>query len=591
MRNNRPDVAHETPPPRRLSVNLTPLMIFSGIVAAAFVAVGAGFPWLRAITPRWLVLDAAISFLWTLLGVYFLAVPTNLLFGAWSGLAVLRARRRRDRPALLRSLRWLVLAATCVIGLVAMEVGSAIAVRWSYNIPWLPTRFPAAGNRSNPAADRGLYLVVVGESSARGEPYQPWVSVGQILGWQLERIFPGRAVTVDIRAKGGATLEQAIALLADLKRRPDAIIVFSGHNEFQTRFGWSRYVRHYVEEGPSHPLAVLELARSISSTATLALKTLDTFYGETPPPPGIDRELIDHPICTSEEYAANRHDFERRLDALVAYCNAIEALPILIVAGSNDGSFEPNRSVLSGSTPAIDRLAFARDFSVARAAEADPELVRAMSAYRSLIAQHPEFAESHFRLASLLARTGAWDEANAHYIKARDLDGSPLRCPTDFRQTFKAVASHRDALLVDGPALLAALSPHGFLDDHLFHDAHHLSLIGTLALAQNILDQLRARRKFGWPESTDAPQIELADCARHFALDAEKWTKLCERCAEWYTNTANLRYDPSARIEASARYRMAARELAAGGRLSATLPESLVPLKPILETSASKPDR
>src|SRR5262249_39871765 len=161
---------------------------------------------------------------------------------------------------------------------------------------------------------------------------------------------------------------------------------------------WSRNVRHYNEEGPKHPLALLELARSISSTAALILKTLDNYYGETPPPPGVSRELVDHPICTAEEYAATRQDFERRLDALVAHGGAIKALPILIIPGSNDGSFEPNRSVLAGSTGAQDRAAFARVLRVVRAGEAS-DSAASIAGYQELATEHPEFAETHFRLA------------------------------------------------------------------------------------------------------------------------------------------------------------------------------------------------
>jgi len=577
------------------------------------MALAAVLPWLVVITPRWLARGAAIWFLWALLGACTLAAPATLAGGVWSCLAIARARRRRERAALLRAMRWMLLASTCLMALIAMEMISATAVRWSYQIPSLPTRFvtgtdrrsprpgpvrPGAINRettgssrSEPAADQGLYLVVVGESSARGEPYQPWVSVGQIVGWQLERLFPGRTVTVDVRAKGGATLEQAVPLLADLKCRPDAVIVFSGHNEFQTRFGWSRSVRHYVEEGPESPLALLELARSMSSTATLILTTLDRFYGEAPPPPGVTRELVDHPICSPQEYASAREDFERRLDALVAYCNGIRALPILIVPASNDGSFEPNRSVLAGSTPAEARATFASALEAARAAEAsDPDT--AIAAYLRLVAQHPEFAESHFRLARLLARAGDWEEAKRHFIAARDRDGSPARCPTDFRETFRTVARRRDVLLVDGPALLARLSPHhGILDDQLYHDAHHLNLIGTIALAQDILGQLQARRAFGWPASTTVPRIELADCVRYFELDAEKWAKVCERSGEWFTNTAYLRYDPSGRLDLADRYGGAALAIAAHRPLPPTFPPNLAPLIPILQTPGDKPGR
>ncbi len=307
-----------------------------------------------------------------------------------------------------------------------------------------------------------------------------------------------------MRADGGLCLEQAVSRLGDLKHRPDALIVFAGHNEFQTRYGWSRNVRHYVEEGPESPLALLELGRSSSSAIKLILATLDRYYGETPPPHRATRELIDHPTCTPREYAFLREDFRRRLNALAAYCRRIGTLPILIVPGSNDGSFEPSRSVLSGSTPAAERTEFARAFQAARALEA-PDPVAAIPAYRRLVEQHPEFAESHYRLALGLARTGAADEARAHFILARDLDGLPLRCPSDFRDAYRTVADRHDGLLIDGPELFARISPAGVSDDHLYHDAQHPNLSGIVVLAQEVLEQLRRRRAFGWPESNARP--------------------------------------------------------------------------------------
>ena len=42
----------------------------------------------------------------------------------------------------------------------------------------------------------------------RGEPYHPWLSVGQIAAWKLESVFPGRPVDVDMWADGGATIRQ-----------------------------------------------------------------------------------------------------------------------------------------------------------------------------------------------------------------------------------------------------------------------------------------------------------------------------------------------------------------------------------------------
>ena len=53
--------------------------------------------------------------------------------------------------------------------------------------------------------------------------------------------------------------------LAEYQRRPDLLIIYSGHNEFTYRYRWSRSVEHYVDEIPSRPgTFVKDLARRYS---------------------------------------------------------------------------------------------------------------------------------------------------------------------------------------------------------------------------------------------------------------------------------------------------------------------------------------
>ncbi len=448
------------------------------------------------------------------------------------------------------------------MGLIAIETGSAIKNRWSRRLPALPTHFPVQAS-AKADSDGDLYLVVVGESSARGEPYHPWLSVGQIVGWQLERVFPGRAVRVDVRAEGGLCLEQAILLLQSLDRRPDAIMLFSGHNEFITRLGPTRNVRHYVEEGPLSQLALIDLARSKSSAAKLILGTLDSYYGERSPPLDSSRAFVDHPAHSPEEYRFLCEDFSMRLDAFTDYCQEIRALPILIIPASNDGSFEPNRSVLDGSTRADARSTFEQDFQAVRAAEASaPEA--SIAGYRRLAKQHPEFAETHYRLARLLAAAGKWDEAKRHFVLARDLDGFLLRCPTALHEAYRSVVRRHGALLVDSPRVLDRLAPHQILDDFLFHDAQHPNLRGIVALANDVLAQLKERSAFNWPESTPAPRVDITECSHHFNLDARKWSEICRRSASFYFRTATVRFDPSDRKRVYEEYEQAAAAIGAG---------------------------
>jgi tetratricopeptide (TPR) repeat protein len=530
----------------------------AGLLAAALIVPG----WLVAITPRPVVRGTVITVLWTLFAIYVIAMPAVLIGLLRSSIVVTRARRRRDPAALKPGLRLLLLSSSCLVGLILIEVGSTIELRWSLRLPALPTRF-AADASAKADADGELYLVVIGESSARGEPYHPWLSVGQLVGWQLERVFPGRKVRVDVRAEGGLCLEQAVLLLETLQRRPDAIMVFSGHNEFITRLGPTRNVRHYVEEGPLSQLALIDLARSRSSAAKLILGTLDSYYGEKTPPLDSTRAFIDHPAHSPEEYRFLCEDFAMRLDAFADYCTQIQALPIMIIPGANDGSYEPNRSVLDGSTPADARSTFEQEFQAVRAAEAgNPEA--SIAKYRRLARQHPEFAETHYRLARLLAAAGKWDEAKGHFVLARDLDGFIMRCPSPLREAYRTAARRHGALLVDSPRVLARFAPHGILDDYLFHDAQHLNLRGIVALANDVLAQLKERRALNWPESIPAPRVDIEECARHFDLDARKWSEICRRSASFYVRTATVRFDGSGRAQVARQYEQAALELEAG---------------------------
>ncbi len=95
------------------------------MVTGGLMALMVGILWLNVLTPRWLIHDASIAFLWLLLAIYVLALPAILAGGLWSTLAVARARRRHDRAALIRGLRWLLLASSCLAGWIAMEIDLA----------------------------------------------------------------------------------------------------------------------------------------------------------------------------------------------------------------------------------------------------------------------------------------------------------------------------------------------------------------------------------------------------------------------------------------------------------------------------------
>jgi hypothetical protein len=571
--------------PRR-AVRRIGLLVFP-ILALAGYMVGA--PWLALLwdlVPPASRRQLAIIYLDGLLVGYAAAVVAAAALVAVVGLLRLLPGRSSSRGR--AQARLLAVGITVVLSVLALDGGAAAWSAWLHRTPSLPDLGSGSDARGGAAPERrsegakpvlpdqfptsraataaALRILVIGESSARGDPYYPWLSVGQIVGWKLERVLPGRPVQVDIWATGGATLANMHNLLARLTYRPDAMILYVGHNEFQSRYPWIRDVAHYyADDVPSlySPEALTRILRH-SPLCRLVLETWESERVSVLPPRAVKRELVDRPMCTASESALILADFQRRLEAIARYCDTIGTLLILVIPPSNDGGYDPSRSALAPETPAAERVAFARAVEAARALE-NTDAAAALRLERALVERHPEFAETHYRLARLLEQTGDWTPARDQYAQARECDGMPMRCPEAFRRAYRAVAErHPAALLVDGPKVLEAASPHGILDDRFFHDAQHPNLRGYVALSQYILDELHRRGSFGWPEGIGVPRVDADACARHFGLDASRWIEVCKRAGVFYRMITYFRYDPKFRNQRAAAYRLAGEAIASG---------------------------
>jgi hypothetical protein len=545
------------------------LVGIAAVVAGALTVPMALFPWLRPVGETAAFHRAVVAFLIGLEIFYFVSVSAlalGLVILVW---LVLESRRHR-RPG-QGIARGLLLCVSSLASIVAVEVGTAAVRAWSAGTDYRPrlTGGPAADPRLprffDEPRDHEIELVVLGESSAAGYPCQEWMSIGPVVAWGLERALPTRHVHAEILAHGGETLEDQHRALARLSRRPDAVIVYCGHNEFDRRFPPAREVAHYRDVAArTAPWDLAARLGVISPLCALIREAADRHRVGIPPTRYDMRPLVDVPAFTEAEFAEIRADFRRRLEAIVTDCERWRALPVLVVPPGNDADFEPNRSYLERDASAGERVAFAREFLAARRQEAvDP--AGCLARYSELLARHPDFAELHFRLARLLERAGRWEEAYEHYVAARDRDGYPIRCPGALQEAYREVARRHDAVLVDGQQLLHEVGEHGLLDDRLFHDAMHPSVLGHITLAQGVLRGLYARHAFAWPDAAP-PRLDPAECATHFGLDARAWKALCDRGAMFYHGVASSRYESAERYAKRQAFLDAARRIAEGVR-------------------------
>ena len=139
--------------------------------------------------------------------------------------------------------RWFLVCGSTVFGLVLAETAAAAWLSWIHRLPTFPHRFvePASPHDE-------ILIVVIGESSAwechtrAGCPSAPSSVASYIRQYRTHRF------RVDVLAEKGATLEAMHQKLASLTERPDALVVYSGHNEFLARFSLLNRVAYYFDE-------------------------------------------------------------------------------------------------------------------------------------------------------------------------------------------------------------------------------------------------------------------------------------------------------------------------------------------------------
>ena len=236
-------------------------------------------------------------------------IPLVLAVSVW---LLIRARQRGQCGPM--GARLALLCGSAGLAVLGLELAASVWLAWVHRLPHLPTEFPRFATVGDEVS-----LVVIGGSSAMGYPYDPTISIGQIVAWKLEQARPGRRVDLDIRANLGRNLEDMHKELATLRRRPDALIVLSGHNEFLSRFETMRDAGY--TEAPAG--AFLHGLYQLSLHSPFCLWVYETVRQHRlgGPPPALNHHLlIDVPAFTPSELLQILTDFRRRLEAIVGYC-------------------------------------------------------------------------------------------------------------------------------------------------------------------------------------------------------------------------------------------------------------------------------
>ena len=277
---------------------------------------------------------------------------------------------RREAEPGRSSRRGFLIALSCLVSLILLELGSTAWRGWMH-------RFPDAAGELFAAPAEEFRIVVLGGSSALGEPYRPWLSVGQIVAWRLAGGHPGAAIRVRDPGLAGRLARDAASQAGRAQAAPGMVIIYSGHNEFAARFEEER--DGWLDGGAGlRLLQPIYRASLISPFCRLAYEIISKNRLDSPPalrPAPVHRSSAVQPGRVGR---ASWPTSSGRLEALAAYCERIGAVPILIIPPANEADYEPSRSTLPADRAGRESASgWCGNSSEARALESrDPDCER-----------------------------------------------------------------------------------------------------------------------------------------------------------------------------------------------------------------------
>jgi tetratricopeptide (TPR) repeat protein len=389
-----------------------------------------------------------------------------------------------------------------------------------------------------PSRLEGPFVLGVGESSMVGEPYDPKISLPGLVARELSRAF-GIPVEARLAAHKGAVLPDLLPELSErLKERPALVVVMAGNNDFLGRFASDRIAT-------SGAMRLYPLVRS-SFLARLALDRYLRREVLTPPDPR-NRAFFDQPVVTDAQRADILETFSAAASEIARRCRKAGVPAVFVAPAGDEVEIGPSRSFFRGKDGDRDR--FLSLFAEGRAALEAERPCAAEASLRQAAALDPTFAAVSFRLAQALVAQGRPAEAIPFFRSARDHDGFPFRAVGAQREALRQAATRYGLAFVDAEEAMRRLSPSGLLDASLFHDAHHPSLAGYLAIARAVAEEASRADLLGRGARSLPPPEEAADVARAFSFGAEEGVELMRSRAGWLEAYGQATFDPADRLE------------------------------------------
>ena len=344
-------------------------------------------------------------------------------------------------------------------------------------------------------AERTKRIFVLGGSTVQGRPYSTETAFATWLQLRLQATFPETNFeVVNVGGISYASYRVSKLLREVMDHDPDAIVLYTGHNEFLE----DREYGDLLEAGPIRTW----LSRKSGKIRTVSWLQ-QIFRGPPEPVAEMPQEVdarLDHigglgkyhrdatwKIGVEKHFDQTLRNMIQRVKSAriplwlcMPTCDLINTPPFKLELAHDLSAQERDDWESAWQTANDDRL---------------PSAQRLAACHRCLAIDAMD-AGAHYVAGRLLYEQADSENANRHLIAARDLDVCPLRATTAIEQSVIRIAAQEDIPLILTANLFdlrdadGNRTADGIADPEFFVDHLHPSLTGHQALGKKLAEKI-----------------------------------------------------------------------------------------------------
>ena len=373
-----------------------------------------------------------------------------------------------------------------------------------------------------------IRIYVLGGSAAKGFPHKNH-GLERLLATQLRAALPSRKIEVINTAMTSVNSHVVYAVARSIpENSADFAVILMGNNEVVGPYGPGTFNQNF--------LANITLIRGIQALKrTRTWQALDSLIRQVKPTDAKeDLEWEGMQMFTTHGVS---HDDPRMASVYGHYENnltdIIEVLRnkgIHVVLSSVPVNLRNSAPFLSVHSPELsnEQVNQWRELTRSGAQSSDTEnWGQAVTHFQAALEIDPDYADTHFRLATAFENLGDFQEAKTHYERALDLDALRFRADTKINQIIQKVAASVESdtfSFVDSAAAFEEASQPlqpgwNLLLEHVHYDfsGNHIlaaeisrSIISNLTAAANYqpLPSVEVARRIGFPNHDTIEEIK-----------------------------------------------------------------------------------